>query len=90
MMARYDAVNPQALSRLVADGVNLVPFPEDMMETALRVSEDLMEEQAAANPAYRRIHQEWKQWRGDSYRWFGVADQAYESFALPRLETGRV
>jgi TRAP-type mannitol/chloroaromatic compound transport system substrate-binding protein len=90
MMARYDAVNPPALNRLVADGVNLVPFPEDMMETALRVSEELMEEQAAANPAYRRIHGEWKQWRGDSYRWFGVADQAYESFALPRLATGRV
>jgi TRAP-type mannitol/chloroaromatic compound transport system substrate-binding protein len=87
MMAQYDALNPQALSRLVADGVNLVPFPQDMMETALRVSEELLETQARAEAGYGRIHREWKAFRGDTYRWFGVADQAYEAFALPRLAT---
>lgn len=85
MMARYDAVNPPALRRLVDQGVSLVPFPDDVMEAALRVSESLLEENAAADPAYRRILDEWKPFRGESYRWFGVADQAYERFALPRL-----
>jgi TRAP-type mannitol/chloroaromatic compound transport system substrate-binding protein len=85
MMARYDAVNPQALRRLVDAGVNLVPFPEEVMEAAMRVSEELLEQEAAGNPAYRRILDEWKPFRGESYRWFSVADQAYERFALPRL-----
>jgi TRAP-type mannitol/chloroaromatic compound transport system substrate-binding protein len=85
MMARYDAVNPPALRRLTDAGVQLVPFPEDVMEAALRVSEALLEEQAAADPAYRRVLREWKPFREESYRWFSVADQAYERFALPRL-----
>lgn len=85
MMARYDAVNPQALGRLVKAGVNLVPFPADMMEAALRESTALVQEQASADARYRRIHDEWSAFRGDSYRWFGVSDQAYEGFAFPRL-----
>lgn len=50
-------------------------------------SEALIEEEAAANASYRRILDEWKPFRGERYRWFGVADQAYEQFALPRLAT---
>ncbi|MBW3572922.1 MAG: TRAP transporter substrate-binding protein [Gemmatimonadetes bacterium] len=87
MMSKYDALNPPALARLVEQGVNLVPFPQDMMQAALQASTDLVEQQAAANPGYRRIYDEWKKWRGDTYRWFSVADQAYEAFALPRLAT---
>lgn len=85
MTSRYDALNPQALGRLVAAGVNLAPFPADMMEAALRESTALVQEQAAADATYRRIHGEWARWRGDTYRWFSVSDQAYESFAFPRL-----
>ena len=87
MMAQYDALNPQALSRLVDAGVNLVPFPQDMMQAAMQASLDLVEQQAAADAAYRRVYDAWKPWRGDTYRWFSVADQAYESFAFPRLAT---
>ena len=85
MMAEYDARNPPALKRLLAEGVQLVPFPPDVMEAALRESEALTAEKAAASPQYRKIYDEWRQWRGDTYRWFGVADQSYESFAFPRL-----
>ena len=85
MMARYDAENPPALKRLLAQGVQLRPFPEDVMQAAMRESMALTDEQAAADATYRSIYDEWKQWRGDTYRWFSVADQAYENFAFPRL-----
>jgi TRAP-type mannitol/chloroaromatic compound transport system substrate-binding protein len=85
MMARYDAVNPPALRRLTEAGVSLVPFPDDVMEQALRVSEGILEQEASSNAAYRRILDSWRPFRGESYRWFSVADQAYERFALPRL-----
>jgi TRAP-type mannitol/chloroaromatic compound transport system substrate-binding protein len=88
MMTRYDAVNPPALRRLTEAGVSLVPFPDDVMDAALRVSEELLEEHAARDPAYRRILGEWRAFRGESYRWFAVADQAYERFAIPRLAAG--
>ncbi|HLL48311.1 MAG TPA: TRAP transporter substrate-binding protein [Longimicrobiaceae bacterium] len=85
MMARYDAQNPPALARLVEQGVRLVPFPQDVMQAALGQSAALFEEQAGRDAAYRRIYDEWKKVRGETYRWFGVSDQAYEQFAFPRL-----
>lgn len=85
MMAEYDARNPPALARLVEQGVQLVPYPADMMEAALRESTALVEEQAAADAKYRRILDEWRPFRAASYRWFGTSDHAYESFAIPRL-----
>jgi TRAP-type mannitol/chloroaromatic compound transport system substrate-binding protein len=87
MMAEYDARNPQALTRLLAEGVALRPFPTDMMEAALREATALTESHAAADPMYRRIYDEWKTWRGDTYRWFSTADHAYDSFAFQRLAT---
>lgn len=88
MMAAYDARNPPALARLLERGVQLRPFPRDMMEAALRVSEDLIEAQAGAERGYGRIHEEWKRFRGETYRWFSTADFTYEQFALPRLAAG--
>lgn len=85
MMAEYDARNPPALSRLLAAGTQLRPFPLELMEAALRTSTELVEEQASADARYRTIHDEWKAWRREGYRWFGTADHAYESFAFPRL-----
>lgn len=85
MMAEYDAKNPPALKRLLGQGIQLQRFPDDLMTAALRESTALVEEQAAANAQYAAIYEPWKQWRGDTYRWFGTADQAYEQFAFPRL-----
>jgi TRAP-type mannitol/chloroaromatic compound transport system substrate-binding protein len=85
MLAQYDARNPQALSRLLSRGVQLHRFPDDLMEAALRESVALQEEQAAANSDYRRIYEEWKRFRRDSFRWLSTTDHSYASFALPRL-----
>ena len=85
MMAEYDARNPPALARLLQQGVQLRPFPRDMMEAALRESNTLLESRVAGSPQYRKIYDEWKRWRGDTYRWFATADHTYESFAFPQL-----
>ena len=86
MTARYDALNPPALRRLVDAGVRLRRFPQDIMEAAERTSFELYEEQAAADPAYRRIYEQWKAFRRDSYAWFDTAEQAYAAFAFGRID----
>ena len=43
MTAKYDALNPAALRRLVAAGVQLRPFPREIMQASFR----------AANEVYR-------------------------------------
>jgi TRAP-type mannitol/chloroaromatic compound transport system substrate-binding protein len=85
MTAQYDALNPPALKRLLDHGVELRRFTDEIMSAALEASFGLYDEQAAADPGYRRIYESWTAARRDAYRWFGTAESAYADFAFPRL-----
>lgn len=87
MAAHYDALNPAALTRLLDKGVQLRPFPRDVMEAAMRESLAMQEETAVQNPAFRKIFEEWKKFRGESFTWFSTADKTYEDMAFPRFAT---
>jgi TRAP-type mannitol/chloroaromatic compound transport system substrate-binding protein len=47
--ARYDALNPGALKRLVAAGTQLRPFSQAVMEACLKASNELNAETSAVN-----------------------------------------
>jgi TRAP-type mannitol/chloroaromatic compound transport system substrate-binding protein len=78
----YDARNPAALERLIGEGVQLRPFSNDIMTAAREASNAIMEENASANPAYRKVYDAWRQFRDDSFRWFATAEQTYQDFAF--------
>ncbi|MFT5686915.1 MAG: TRAP-type mannitol/chloroaromatic compound transport system substrate-binding protein, partial [Myxococcota bacterium] len=77
MTARYDALNPPALARLLAAGVQLRPFSDDIMTAAKAESLALLEEFASADAGYRKIYDHWKGARDDMNRWFATAELAY-------------
>ncbi|MEL7061999.1 MAG: TRAP transporter substrate-binding protein, partial [Acidobacteriota bacterium] len=82
MQARYDHLNPPALERLLTAGVEMRPFSDALMRAARDAAFDMFEEQAAADPTYRKIYDAWKPARRSAYRWFGTAEQAYARFAV--------
>ena len=84
MMARYDARNPAALERLLKKGVQLQPFPQDLMDGAREASRALLEEHAAKDTAYRRVYDHWRAYREASSKWFGTAEFAYAKAAFGR------
>ena len=53
--ADYDARNPQALKRLVANGTQLRPFSQSIMEACLKASNEVNAETSATNPAYKKV-----------------------------------
>jgi len=79
----YDAQNPAALERLVAGGVQLRRFSEDIMKAAHTQAMAILEENAAADATYRKVYDQWKRFRDNSFRWFGTSEQAYAAFAFP-------
>jgi TRAP-type mannitol/chloroaromatic compound transport system substrate-binding protein len=83
MTARYDAVNPPALDRLLAAGISLRRFSDEILDASRRASAELYEELAAEDPAYRRVYEAWRAVRDDSFRWFDTAERAYADFAFP-------
>ncbi|MGE0441134.1 MAG: TRAP transporter substrate-binding protein [Gemmatimonadales bacterium] len=84
MLERYDAANPEALERLIAAGVTVSRFPDDLLQAAWRESNALLEERAAENPAFRTVFEPWKAFRERSFRYFNGNEQAYATFAFPQ------
>lgn len=82
MQSRYDARNPAALQRLREAGVQILPFSEDLMVGAREASRALLEDEAAADPAYREIYDVWRTFRRDAFAWFATAERAYGDFAF--------
>ncbi|MCW5744780.1 MAG: TRAP transporter substrate-binding protein DctP [Alphaproteobacteria bacterium] len=78
MLATYDAKNAQAIARLVAAGTQLSVLPTEVVR-ALRVAlEAVLDEEAAASPQFKKILENWRQFRADQHRWFLIADTRAE------------
>jgi TRAP-type mannitol/chloroaromatic compound transport system substrate-binding protein len=81
-LARYDARNPLALKRLVANGVQLRPFSQAVMEACLKASNEVNTETSAVNPSYKKVWDSIAAFRGDEYLWWQVAEYGYDSFMI--------
>ncbi len=77
MQRRYDRLNPPALERLLAHGVELRPFAADIMREARAASAALLDDEAAQDATYRRILEHWRAFRRESFRWHATAELAY-------------
>lgn len=84
MQSEYDARNPAALQRLLAEGVRTVPFPADTLAAAADAARDVLDETAAgAGPHYRALLASYRQFQAESERWFGTAELAMATARLP-------
>jgi TRAP-type mannitol/chloroaromatic compound transport system substrate-binding protein len=82
VQARYDAQNPAALRRLVAQGAQLRPFPQDMMEAAYKEASELYTEIASRNAWFKRVLDHYLAFRNEEYLWFQVAEYSFDSFMI--------
>jgi TRAP-type mannitol/chloroaromatic compound transport system substrate-binding protein len=80
MMAKYDAQNPAALRRLVAAGVQLRPFPREIMQACHKAAVEVYDEFAASNPKFKKVYEPWKKFRDDDILWFRVAESNFDTF----------
>jgi TRAP-type mannitol/chloroaromatic compound transport system substrate-binding protein len=82
MMAEYDYKNPEALGRLLKNGVKLFGYSQDIMKAAQEAAFDLYAEEAAKNPAFKKIYEPWKKFRTEQFSWSRVAEQSLAIFML--------
>jgi TRAP-type mannitol/chloroaromatic compound transport system substrate-binding protein len=82
MQAKYDAVNPAALKRLVAAGAQLRPFSQPVMEACFRAANELYSETSAANPDFKTVYDAVVAFRGDQYLWWQVAEYGFDTFMI--------
>jgi TRAP-type mannitol/chloroaromatic compound transport system substrate-binding protein len=85
-LAAYDAANPLAMQRLVRDhGVTLREFSSEIMEGAWREANAYLEEQAAADATFKKVYDNWKQFRANVFPYFAGNELAYANFAFPKI-----
>ncbi|MFO1412474.1 MAG: TRAP transporter substrate-binding protein [Burkholderiales bacterium] len=80
MLAKYDALNPPALRKLVAQGVQLRPFPPEIMQASWKAANEVYEETMAKNANFKKIYEPWKKFRDEEILWFRVSENAFDTF----------
>lgn len=81
MLAKYDALNPAAMRRLVSKhGVQLRPFSREIMEACWEAANRIYAEESAKNPGFKAIYDSWRAFRDDQVLWSRVAEQNFDRF----------
>ncbi len=82
MQAKYDARNPGALKKLVAEGTKLRPFPQPVMDACYKAAQEVYAETAAKNANFKKVHDIYMAFRNDQYQWWQVAEYNYDNFMV--------
>ncbi len=80
MQAKYDARNPAALKRLVANKVKLVSFDKTVLDAAYKEAEALYSEISASNPAWKKIFDDYSGFRREANLWFRFTEARFDSY----------
>jgi len=82
MVAKYDALNPDALKRLISNGVKLRPFSNDIMAACYKATQEVYDDIATKNAKFKKVYEPWKKFRNDETQWFAVAENRFDNFMI--------
>jgi TRAP-type mannitol/chloroaromatic compound transport system substrate-binding protein len=81
-MAKYDALNPQALRRLLAGGTKLHVFSPQIMEAAYKATMEVHAEVSKTNAEFKKVNESMMAFQKNGYQWFQVAEATYDNFMM--------
>lgn len=80
LLGNYDANNPGALRRLIASGAELKAFPRDVMDASFEASKVVYQEFCERDPMFKKIHDDYMEFRDNIVPWFRVAEGSYDNY----------
>src|SRR5438105_8631640 len=89
MQAKYDAANPPALKRLLAQGVKLMPFSNDVMAACYKAANEVFDETSARNPKFKKVFESWSKFRDEQVTWFSIAENRFDNFMIAAARTAQ-
>ena len=90
MMANYDWKNVSALKSLVANGAQLRPFPQDVMNAAYDAAVATYAEISATNAPFKKIYDSQQAFKRDAYLWAQIAEYNYDVFMMAQQQAGKL
>ena len=79
-MAKYDAENPAALKRLIANGVNLRSFSNEILAACYKATIEVNAESSEKYPAFKAIYDSMSKFRSESVQWLSLAENTQSNF----------
>jgi TRAP-type mannitol/chloroaromatic compound transport system substrate-binding protein len=80
MQAKYDVRNPLALKQLVANKTKLVSFNKAVLDAAFKESMALYSEISAKNPNWKKVYDDYANFRRESNLWFRFTEARFDSY----------
>jgi TRAP-type mannitol/chloroaromatic compound transport system substrate-binding protein len=87
MIGKYDADNPAALRRLVANGTELKPFSREILDACYKAAQEFYSEEAARNAKFKKVYEPWKKFLEEEHLWFRVEEQQFDNYMLSKKAT---
>ena len=80
MTAKYDALNPIALKKLVAAKTQLKPFSKEILDAGFKASMEVFAEHEAKSAEFKKIHQNMCAFQRDQLLWARFSEFRFDSY----------
>jgi len=78
--SKYLMLNPPALKRIVASGVQLKPFPKAVVDAGFKAAQEVYAEHSAKEPEFKKIFEDLRAFQRDQILWNRISE-------LPFMQT---
>ncbi len=90
MLQKYDFKNPTAIKSLVANGTQLRPFSQEILQASFDAATTVYAEMEAINEPFKKIWSSIKAFRNEYYLWTQVAEYNYDTFMMIQQRNGKL
>src|SRR5882757_1073193 len=87
LTAKYDAGNAAAIKRLVANGAQLRPFSNDIMDAAYKATTELFTELSGKNERFKKLYDSMTAFRNEQYQWHQVCEATYDNYMIRHIRS---
>lgn len=90
VLAQYDMANSERLNQLLAKGTQLLPFSPEILKAAHKTAFEIYEELAIEHAEFKKIYQNWNEFRSQIHQWNRINELSFSSFAINRNQPSRL
>ena len=80
MLAKYDALNRDALQSLIDSGTKLTSYSPEVLQAAQKAAFEIYEENANQSPAFKEVYEQWNNFRSSVSQWNKINELSFSSF----------
>ncbi|AFY58922.1 TRAP-type mannitol/chloroaromatic compound transport system, periplasmic component [Rivularia sp. PCC 7116] len=80
MLARYEALNGEALTKLTQSGTKLVAYSDEILQAAQKATIEELEASASKDATFKKVYEQWKGFRDKLYNWNRVNELSFANF----------